>query len=232
MRFLILVFYFERPQLLKRALDSVFMQGHEDWEMCIIDDGILLPARDVLTQKMRSKNRISLVETNDSQHSKTVREKRKGAGGSVFGAYANAAVSSCDASHAIMLCDDDALKDGYLSDLSDFYRRNPETNYSYCHLDFVDPYTGLIVENEYTKYLNSKDRAIHPVNELDSSQVSWNVNSWRKANISFPHPQTSSLDREIYQQMYESWGPCVFNGIVGQTKGIHEKQLMITERMK
>lgn len=225
MKFLIILFYYERPELLKRALESV-RQQQGDWEICLIDDGNFFKARDVLLEDMRIGHKISLIEINDHEYMKKNREVTKGAGGSVIGAYANVALATTDADYALILCDDDVLEPNYLYELSQYYIKNPQIKYSYCHLKFQNPLTLETEENEYTRYLNSKTHPINPVNELDSSQISWNVRAWREGEISFPFPHTVSLDREIYSQMFARWGECEFNGIIGQTKGIHNGQLI------
>jgi hypothetical protein len=60
---------------------------------------------------------------------------------------------------------------------------------------------------------------------LDASQVSWRTDAVRMNNVRFPFPQTSSLDADFYKQLFEIYGECYFNGIVGQYKGIHCDQL-------
>lgn len=226
MKFLIILFYYERPELLKRALDSVSLQSYGDWEICLIDDGNYFRARDVLPEYMRIGHKISLIEINDTEAGKTIREPSKEIGGSLVGAYANAALSSSDADYALILCDDDKLEPDYLYKLSKYYQENPDIKYSYCHLKFQNPLTFEAEENDYTRYLNSKTHPINPVNELDSSQVSWSIQAWRQDKIAFPFPHTVSLDREIYSQMWSRWGDCVYNGLVGQIKGIHRNQLI------
>jgi hypothetical protein len=226
MKFLILLFYYERPEMLNSAIQSVLQQDYHEWEVFLIDDGVKFKARDHVDLRCFSENKLTLVEIGDNEQVKLKRQERQSSfGGSIFGAFANTAMSTTDATHAIMLCDDDELKPDYLSKLRDWYSCN-DSNYSYCHLEFKDPNNGSSVENDYTRYLNSKSHPINPVNEVDSSQVSWSVEAWRNSGIHFPYPQTSHLDRSIFQQMYSSWGDCRFNGITGQIKGIHKEQLI------
>jgi len=229
MKFLILLFYYERPKMLTNALLSVKNSTYQNWELCIIDDGIRFPATTVIekcfTPEERESHRISYIQTMDSEASKKIR------GGSQFGMYANLAIKASDADIVIMLCDDDLLKPDYMEKLNQFYLENPSIKYSYSHLEFYNPYNGLpqdgnVVNNSYTDYLVSHTESINPSGNLDSSQVTWKRESWINDDIQFPSPRTSNLDEVIYEQMYVTWGSCVYNKINGQWKGIHPDQLI------
>lgn len=235
MKFLILLFYYERPDLIRNCLMSVKNSTYKNWEMTVIDDGTYFPAfGDVnvcFTPEERMKHRISYVQTFDSEEHKSNR------GGSQFGEYANNAIKISDSDIVIMLCDDDMLKPDYMERLDLFYRENPSVKYSYSHLEFYDPNNGLpgemnSVSDNYTRYLNSNTHPINPVRRVDSSQVSWRRQNWINDDIQFPSPRTSNLDEMIYKQMYVAWGECPFNGIIAQSKGIHEGQLINLSRNK
>lgn len=228
-KFLVLVFYYERPELLENALFSVKKSTYKNWEMCVIDDGINFPALPIINKcfslEERIEHKISYVQTFDTE------ERKASRGGSQFGEYANASIKTSDADIVLMLCDDDLLKDDYLEKLKDFYQDRPDVKYSYSHLDFYDPTIGLPTENNkvsdhYTVYLNSKEHPINPTRELDSSQVSWRRKNWMDSGIQFPSPRTSNLDEVIYEHMYSAWGNCPFNSIISQYKGIHKGQLI------
>lgn len=235
MKFLILLFYYERPEFLRNALESVKNSTHKNWEIAIIDDGTNFSASPIIDQCFtldeRIRHRISYIQTFDSEERKNLR------GGSQFGEYGNTAIKVSDADVVLMLCDDDLLKPTYLEDLSSFYERNPLVKYSYCHLEFYDPTLGLpgennVVSNNYTNYLISHNGPIDPARRVDSSQVSWRRDNWLTDGIQFPSPRTINLDEMIYKQMYSSWGACGFNQIVGQWKGIHKSQLVNTGRKR
>jgi glycosyltransferase involved in cell wall biosynthesis len=229
MKFLILLFYYERPELLKNALSSVKSSTYKDWDLCVIDDGTKFPAFNVINECFSSDERMShkitYIQTFDSE------ERKKTRGGSQFGEYANSAIKTSDAEIVLMLCDDDLLKPDYMQQLNEFYINNPDVKYSYAHLDFYDPTIGLpsesnMVSDGYTKYLVRNTDPINPVRKVDSSQVSWRRRCWLDDDILFPCPRTSNLDEVIYGHMYVAWGECVFNGINSQWKGIHEGQLI------
>lgn len=233
MKFLVLLFYYERPDLLKNALMSVKASTHENWDMCIIDDGTVHPAfslvNECFSHDERLKHNISYIQTFDSEEKKAIR------GGSRFGEYANAAIKASDSDVVLMLCDDDLLMPKYMEELDIFYRNNPNIKYSYSHLKFYDPTFGNPnecnqVNDEYTSYLNSKREPINPVRQVDSSQVSWRRKNWIDDGMKFPSPRTANLDEVIYGHMYSAWGECQFNGIIGQWKGIHDGQLINLSR--
>jgi glycosyltransferase involved in cell wall biosynthesis len=235
MKFLILLFYYERPEMLRNALDSVKQSSYKNWDLCVIDDGVNFPGVQAIDDcfgiEERKEHRISYVQTMDSIERKSKR------GGSQFGLYANTAIEASDADIVIMLCDDDILMDDYMERLDEFYSMNPGVMYSYCHLKFYDPLKGENTEQNsvadgYTRYLNSNTHPINPVRKVDSSQVSWRRTNAKDAGIKFPYPRTSNLDEVIFSQMYSAWGVCVFNGITGQWKGIHEGQLINQSRKK
>lgn len=229
MKFLILLFYHERPEMLERALMSVKNSTYENWDLAVIDDGTDLPGIEVIekcfTKQDRITHRVSYVQTFDSKERKLQR------GGSQFGEYANSAIRTSDADIVLMLCDDDLLIADYLEGLNDFYTQNPLEKYSYSHLRFYDPSLGSPEignepDTDYTRYLNSTIEPINPARRVDSSQVSWRISEWLKDGMKFPSPKTSNLDEAIFEHMYVAWGGCPFNGLTGQWKGIHKGQLV------
>lgn len=235
LKFLILLFYYERPNYLTHVLQSVKNSTYDNWNLCVIDDGCVSPAYDLIngsfSEDERKKHRIAYIQTFDSQENKNSR------GGSQFGEYANCAIKNSDADIVLMLCDDDLLKPNYLQELNEYYTKNLSVKYSYSHLNFYDPSMGLpseenVVNDSYTRYLVTSSCPINPVRRVDSSQVSWRRKPWIDDGIQFPCPRTSNLDEIIYGHMYAAWGDCHFNGIVAQWKGIHKDQLINLARKK
>lgn len=235
LKFLILLFYYERPDYLRNVLQSVKNSSHNNWELCVIDDGCISPAYDLINEVFsideRKKHKITYIQTFDEQKNKESR------GGSQFGEYANCVIKNSDADIVFMLCDDDMVKPDYMQRLNEFYLNSPGTKYSYSHLEFYDPSRGLpsetnIVSDHYTRYLVSSTNPINPSRNVDSSQVSWRRLNWMEDGISFPSPRTINLDEIVYNYMYVAWGDCPFNGIVGQYKGIHKEQLINIGRRK
>ena len=98
-KFLILLFYYDRPDIVKHALNSLNELEYENFEIAFIDDGSKhsgkLVAEEILHPAIL--NRVTFYNTNDSI------EKKIEQGGSVFGKLANDAILNSDAQYALML---------------------------------------------------------------------------------------------------------------------------------
>lgn len=221
MKILILLAYYERYNMVRMALESIKNQSYSNWELAFCDDGSIEPGKPVVEKILNNDlHKVRFYNTNDS-----VEQKRKN-GGSRHGAMLNDAMNQSDADIAIILCDDDILFPRYLELLNNFYTKNLN-NYSYCHVSVYNPlqiseYSDIKI-NIYNSYNHTAD--INPVNRVDASQVSWRLKEAKKNNIGFPSIKTSNLDADFYSKLYENFGLCSFNGIIGQHKGIHEDQL-------
>ena len=122
--------------------------------------------------------------------------------------------------------------------LNIFYNKNPNEHWSYCHLNFYNPevesyqnsksYCDNIQLNKVN--LNANFMPINPYCRVDSSQVSFKIDSLIKKKILYPHPYTSNLDAHIFNNFHSAWGSCSFNNIVGQHKGWFENQLGVRQR--
>lgn len=211
--------------MVRFALNSIKNQTYKNWELIFVDDSSIVPGKPIVEEILSDcLNQIKFYNTNDP-------EKKEGSGQSVFGKYWNIGSLESDSDLSIMLCDDDALLPNYLENLVNWYQNNPDRHYSYCHLNIFDPYTvksfdDIIVN---TDYVLNHTNSIHPYSMLDSSQVSWKTDAVRLGGARFPFPQTSSLDAVFYSQLFNLYGPCIFNGIVGQYKGVHYDQLNVKE---
>lgn len=214
--------YYERPDMVRLALDSICAQGDADYHLAIVDDGSTKPIRPILDEYLWTIGEVTLYNTNDSVEQKLVQ------GGSRFGAYWNKAIDDTDADIGIMLCDDDALAPGYINGLDRYYTNNPDVKYSYGHVSVYDPRDYPSIDS--IKYnpaspLNTSTWPINPFCRVDASQVSWRIEDWKEAGIKFPAPQTTALDAEVYAQMHHAFGPCPYNEMVVQYKGVFPDQL-------
>src|SRR6476661_2017201 len=66
MKVLILLLYFERPNLVRNALLSVRQadEHHPDWELVVIDDGSRAPVLSIVAEMLGAwHDRISVIET-------------------------------------------------------------------------------------------------------------------------------------------------------------------------
>jgi glycosyltransferase involved in cell wall biosynthesis len=217
--------YYNRPHIVKNALESIKNQNYGDWELAFVDDGSEFPGKEIVEDILKDNlHKVKFFNTNHTRQDKQLN------GGSVFGSYWNEAMYNSDADIAIMLCDDDALYPDSLQQLSDYYKQNKDVIYSYGHVSIFDPYAtqdfdSLAESNINTNWFLNKTRSLHPVNNVDASQVSWRIENATKDSLSFPPVRTVSLDAVLYEQLYNAYGHCVFNGILVQYKGVHSDQL-------
>lgn len=221
MKILIILMYYERPNMVRYALDSIAAQNYENFEVAVIDDGSLNPIQPII-ETYPFIDKSFFFNTEDTVAKKLAR------GGSMFGYKVNQAIEWSESDLGIMLCDDDALAPEYLARLSDFYMAHPNLNYSYGHVLTYDPYDPVPysqIKGNYVHFLNYNDQPIDPYCKVDASQVSWRLDAFVEDGIRFPFPQTSALDADVYRQMYNVWGPCRFNGLVTQYKGVFSDQM-------
>lgn len=222
MKILILMAYYNRPRMVEIALNSIKNQGYKNWQLAFVDDGSEFPGepivREILSEEI---DKVIFFNTNHTAQDKINN------GGSHFAGYWNTAMRMSNADIAIMLCDDDALYPDYLFNLSEYYKLNENIIYSYGHVSVFDP-------NKFNGFNNlslNRDSSLNhtsPINPycmVDASQVSWRIKNVLEKNIAFPTPKTSDLDAQLYGQLFNHFGNCVYNGIIAQYKGVHTDQL-------
>lgn len=229
-KFLILLFYYERPNIVKNALRSLNELEYDNFEIAFIDDGSISPgkliAEEILTGNVLQ--RVTFYNTNDSI------EQKKSQGGSVFGKLANEAIQNSDAEYALMLCDDDAIVSDYLLYLNEYFRLNDFVTYCYSKVYFFDPtqetYKQFKDQPTYshpgsTYTLNHYTEPINPVGKVDASQICWKISCNKYGDIWFPYPLTRGLDAALYQQLFDKYGYCYPTFTYGQYKGAFADQL-------
>jgi len=231
-KILILLLYYDRPEMVKLALNSIKSSSYKNWELAFIDDGSAHVGAPVCKEILKDDlDKVTFYRIPDTVEEKVAR------GGSLVGKYMNIAISGSDAELAIMLCDDDALKDDYLSNLNQFFLQNPTEQYCYSHVILFDPFketpetidekTSIRVPSLNNTLTNriyhfwNKNGPINAANAVDAAQVAWKTDS----NVKFPYPQTRNLDATFYGQMHRQYGPCPFSGFFGQYKGIYADAL-------
>ena len=220
LKFLIIFFYYNRPEMVRNALNSINKLTYKNFEIAFIDDGsehLGEPiARSILKPSFLKKTKF--INTHDTVIDKINRQ------GSEIGKYANEAIQNSDADIVFMLCDDDALVPSYLNSLNRFYNHNPQIHYAYCKLKYYNP----TIQN-YTKGKpNEEDvttRLVMPVTNLDSSQVSWRRESMINKDFWFPHPRTRNLDAVMFVHLWHHYKHCSPLKEYGQYKAIFDDQL-------
>lgn len=225
MKILILLLYYNRPQLVRNALESIKTSNYSNWHLAFIDDGSEIPGKPVVEEVLVGYE--SQITYYNSGHTK---QQKLQQGGSHIGYYMTLAMKESSSDIGIMLCDDDALLPHYLKNLNEYFANNPNSIYIYSHLVCFDPTkdkpgehilgTMATEECRFNKFGN-----INPFCTVDSSQVAWRINKCIENEIYFDYPRTVALDAHFYQKLYQQFGPCPFSGFYAQYKGIFNDQL-------
>lgn len=239
MKILILLLYYERPEMVKNALISIKNLEYDNWHLAFIDDGSTKPGRPVVENILRDfLDKISFYNTNHSIDDKNRQ------GGSMVGGTMNLAIDESDASMALMLCDDDALLPTYLSNLNSWAEKHPDEHYCYSHVILYDPWKETPHLGLNSKYLErqvghklfkfdrkknwfNKAQRVMPEAKLDASQLAWRTYCNKKAK--FPLKRTCHLDSAFYKELGRHYGHVGFSGFFGQYKGIHDDTLSLRE---
>jgi glycosyltransferase involved in cell wall biosynthesis len=207
--------------MLHYALNSVRRQDYDNWELVVVDDGSVVPARPIVDKFFKDDPRVKVVETYDSDEGKRRR------GGSTFTDRWNQAIRESDATLAIILCDDDALMDGYLSRLNDYFNTHPQEYAAYSHVIVFDPFR----ENPY----QVTEKRATPINlpgptpmfcRVDASQTCWRTSCQKEFNLWFPPVLTRNPDAALYGQIDVTFGPSRWTGFEGQYKAVHRANLL------
>ena len=225
-KFLILMCYYNRPNLVRFALNSVKKQSHKNWEICFVDDGSDFSAKEIIKEVLgEEQDKVFYFNTNHTA------EEKKLNGGSIFGLYWTLRCKLSDANIGIMLCDDDALVEEYLYNLDKYFNEN-SANWSYSHYIGYDPYEQQEFKQEKIKCMwccPDIKQDINPDSVLDASQVAFRLNAFKNSDIEFGYPMTANLDSDLYRKLYPIYGPCHFNGLFGQFKGKSQNRLEVRQ---
>lgn len=218
-KILILLFYYNRPNLVKVALKSIKEHSYKNWEIAFIDDGSEVEGKPIVENILVDHlHQIKFYNTNDKIEDKLHRNFENG---SIFGKYAQQAIEESDADYVIMLCDDDALYPNYFSNLNKYFEDHPDEKYVYSHIHTYDPLLTPLEQNPpFEDHHLNKTEELNPHFKIDMSQVAWRRKDFLEHEIKFPYPMTLNLDSIIFNQMYNKFGPCKFSGFIGEYKGI------------
>lgn len=223
MKILILLLYYDRPEMVQGALNSVLKAGenYSDWELAFIDDSSPRPGWPVMNREM-----CNHIEKVKFYHTATTPEAKHRDGGYV-GKFMNQAIVESGAEIAIMLCDDDQLHPDYLIGLDAYFRQHPDVDACYSHVFVFNPlYEKVEFVHDTSTTLNSHLGPINPEQRVDASQVAWRTRmNWEK-QIWFAYPRTKCLDADFYWKIGKAYPEGIpFSGLVGQYKGVHPAQL-------
>ena len=232
LKILILMSYFNRPLLVRNALNSILKanEHHSNWHLAFGDDGSKIPGRPIVENILHEHlDKVTFVRNN-----MTFEEKIKE--GIVLGKMANEAIAESDADVAFILCDDDELVPMYLKRLSNFFLNHPRILYCYSKVFMYNP---LVQKSSDVKRIavgkfNQPKDPINPVNQVDASQVAWRLSCCKEHGAWFREstkevtgkPWTRDTDKGFFQNLYDKCGMCHPTGFAGQFKGIHDHQLL------
>jgi glycosyltransferase involved in cell wall biosynthesis len=226
-KFLILMCYYNRPNLVRFALHSVKRQSYKNWEICFVDDGSDISAKDSIDEILGDeKDKIFYFNTNLST------EEKKINGGSNFGSYWNLRCQLSNADYALILCDDDALMKEYLSNLDQYFQK---TNKKWCYSHFA-PYNPY----EQTEFLQEKIKCnnemfknfsvdLNPESVLEACQVVFSLDAFKNNGIEFAYPKTANLDSDLFEKLFPLYGLCSFCSFYGQFKSVSHNRLEIRQ---
>jgi hypothetical protein len=230
MRFLILCSYFQRPRLVRNALQSILASNeyHSDWELAFGDDGSPIPGKPIVEEILKDHlSKLAFFHSGMDFEDKV-------RWGIRLGRMANEAIQQSSADAAIILSDDDELHPLYLKQLSAYFEQNPETLCCYSLVHLFNPLKQRTpVDNLHHKY-NQWNGPINPVSKVDASQVAWRLacckerGAWFQDSTKFVpgKPWTKDTDKSFFENLYDRCGDCQPTGIVAQYKGIHDYQLL------
>jgi hypothetical protein len=235
-KILILLLYYNRPNMVKTALKSIKDLNYTSWELAFIDDGSEKVGKPIVEEVLKdSLDKVKFYRSDDKTQDKLDR------GGSLVGEYMNLAIEKSDANICIMLCDDDALEKDYFTNLNKWFKDHPNKMYCYSHVILFDPFSenpdtidpiskihvpslakwGKPAESDRFKNFWNKTKEINCANQVDAAQVAWRKN----CQAGFPSPRTKNLDAIFYSQLYNQHGKAPFSGFFGQYKGIYSDAL-------
>jgi glycosyltransferase involved in cell wall biosynthesis len=149
LKFELIIFYYKRPEIVLNALESIKKSYYKNWHLTLIDDSGNDDFKTTFLKYGFDNKKISYVPIMMSD------EEKIKLGGSIFGKYANDVIENSDADIIIPICDDDALLPDYMGKLNDFYSKNPDKVWAYCHNKYFNP-----------KYESYKDAKLTPDTDL------------------------------------------------------------------
>ncbi len=230
LKFLIVLVYYKRPKMVLNALESIKNLSYGNWQLDFIDDSGDEEFRETLFNFGLDNNKINYIPINDSNDTKIQQ------GGSRHGEFMNSSIKNSDSDIIVILCDDDAIVNGYFEYLNEYYQLNPEVNWAYSKVYFYDPtkesYINGKTEDQLTYYhpgstytLNRYSDPLIPMGKIDGSQITFRSKVFKEGNLWYPSPQTRGLDAAIFEQIIQKYGYCYPTFTYGQYKGAFADQL-------
>ncbi len=246
--FALILVYYNRPNMVCNALESIRDQDYDNFYLTFIDDGSAeIPggtagapiAKRILKDKIGEYrhtftypgdyveevyDKASFIYIFDTPDKK-IEQK-----GSRHPHFMNEAVLRLPREEdvAVVVCDDDLLNLFYLKDLHKFYKENPDLDSSYCHVIPFDPFTEdahpNMVERANGFWLNHGTMVMRYC-RVDSTQVTYRKRCFSVYGCRYHSPWERASDADLFAQLDAITGACMFNGLIGQFKCCSPKQL-------
>ena len=216
-KFLILLPYFNRPNLVHNALGSIRDLQYDNFIVAGIDDGSTIPLSEIVEMHYYDlKDRIKLYRINDTVQSKIDQ------GGSQVGRYLNRAIAESGADLILVLCDDDTLVPDVLTKANCWFNkdRDHSTLCGFYHTIDYNPITQRPEMDLPVVGLHNYDVAVNGLCSLDIGQMVWRIEACKKYGILFNYPQTAYLESHFFQRLFDVGGRAKFMGFVGQFKAM------------
>lgn len=213
---LIILAYYDRPNMVRQALHSVANQIEDNWHLAFIDDASKTPGEPIVREILGDKvSKCTFYRINDSEELK----KKQGSRHPEFMNKAVLEAGNTDTENpVIILCDDDALLPDYTKKLSEYYESQPTVMYSYCHVIPYNPFTEKYTDLTPRPFGYNYSHPLWPFSTVDSSQVTYRRAAFIRDGVRYPSPAYRCLDAALYDRL-RPYGLCPFNGILGQAKG-------------
>lgn len=232
-KFLIVLAYYNRPNLVKRALESISLQTYNNWELAFIDDNSPAPGKPIVESQFsqsllnkctfyKSERTLDYKLKNESDHGDLINKAIIKFHIDINNIHNN--ISGV----IVILCDDDLLIPDYLSQLNNYYINNPGVKYSYCRALKYNPLKEKLDLNNISHLptlggLHDSSNSIKPQCVIDSCQVTFKSECIDRCRYHIS--KTSGQDAHIFGQLYRFYKLCPYNNIVGQIKGCFIGQL-------
>ena len=226
-KFLIILAYYERPTIVLNSLRSILNTSYPDYEVHFIDDGSTNRGEPIVREVCSS-----IIDKFKFDYIDNTIEQKKSQGGSIHGKYLNKAIYESNADHVIILCDDDAIYPDFLTRLNIHINKeeNKDKNYFYHNMvlynSLIEPYERGVERKDFSYFTNQHKTPINCAGKVDSSQVTYSRDAFVKSEFNYPFPQTSGLDRSIYDKMFVEWGNCHYSGLISQVKSNNDDNLV------
>jgi glycosyltransferase involved in cell wall biosynthesis len=233
----IMMCYFERPNMVRFALESIKRQGYTNWELCFVDDTATRSGEESVRDMFGDDPRVFYYCTEDTP------ERKSEQGGSRMCKFWNTFILSRKTDVNFVLCDDDYLRIDYLEKLNQWYSDNPKVMYAHSDVVQYNPFDTkelyeIPEEDVFKPYTNYKGRTLPDrtlgvkrdspaAGQCDASYVSWKSSTFTEDGVRFPDvqaKQSRDFDAAMFSQLDGLYHHSTYTGIIGQYKGTHPDQ--------